>query len=194
MWPWGHLAVGYIAYATWTRYRDDDHPTAAPVVALTVATQLPDLVDKPLAYSVGVLPEGRSLAHSLLVAVPLCLLALELARRASGWRARCGVAAAVGYATHLLGDSLHGLLGLDAAELTFLAFPLLAPPDYDTTSFGEHVAQFVGSVESLGAGGLSPFLVQWILFALMVLLWLSHRAPPLGETVTALRRWNANRA
>lgn len=194
MWPWGHLAVGYVAYATYTRYRYDEHPAGGPVVVLTVATQLPDLIDKPLAYSVGVLPGGRSLAHSLLIAVPLCILALELAHRETGWWAQSGVAIAIGYATHLLGDSIQGLLALNAAELTFLAWPLLTPPDYDTNGFDEHVAQFLESTESLGAGGLSPFAIEWILFGLMVGLWLSHRAPPLGEALTAVRQRNVDRA
>jgi hypothetical protein len=158
------------------------------VVVLTVATQLPDLIDKPLAYSVGVLPEGRSLAHSLLVAVPLCVLALGLARRETGWRSRSGVAFVAGYATHLLGDSIWDLLALRAEGLTFLVWPLLAAPDYDTTSFDGHVTQFVESVGRLGAGELTPFLLEWLLFGLMVGLWLWHRAPPLHSVLVGLRR------
>ena len=187
MWPWGHLAVGYVAYATYTRYRHDAHPAAGPVVVLTIATQFPDLIDKPLAYSVGVLPEGRSLAHSLVVAVPLCLLALELARRATGWRAESGVAAVIGYGTHLFGDAVHDLLALNVDGLTFLAWPLLAAPDYDTTSFDGHVEQFLDSTTRLGAGELTPFVTEWVLFVLMVGLWLWHRAPPIGQVLGALR-------
>jgi hypothetical protein len=188
MWPWGHLAVGYIVYATYTRYRHRGYPVGMPVVVLTVATQLPDLIDKPLAYSAGLLPEGRSLAHSLLVAIPFCVLALGLVHRESGWRARSGVAFVVGYTTHLLGDSIHGLLALRTEELTFLAWPLLAAPDYETTSFEGHTAQFAESAGRLGAGALTPFLVEWLLFGLMVGLWLWHRAPPLASAFAGLRR------
>jgi hypothetical protein len=194
MWPWGHLAVGYITYATYTRYRHDAHPTAAPVVVLTLATQLPDLVDKPLAYSVGVLPEGRALAHSILVAAPLCALALAVARRRDGWRARSGVAFAMGYATHLLGDAVRSLLALDSRGLTFLAWPILPPPDYDTTSFDGHVEQFREATTRLAGGELTPFATEWLLFALMVGLWLWHRAPPLGATLVALRGEQTRRA
>jgi len=187
MWPWGHLAVGYIAYAAYTRYRHDEHPRAVPVVALAVGTQLPDLIDKPLAYSVGALPEGRSLAHSLVVAVPVCLLALAFARRETGWRSGAGVAVAIGYGTHLFGGSVRELATLDLDALSFLAWPILAAPDYETGSFDGHLEQFVESASRLGAGELTPFGAEWLLFALMVGLWLWHRAPPIGAVLTALR-------
>ncbi|MFB6227416.1 MAG: metal-dependent hydrolase [Halobacteriales archaeon] len=187
MWPWGHLAIGYITYAAYTRYRHDEHPTGVPVVVLTLATQLPDLVDKPLAYSVGVLPEGRSLAHSLLIAVPLCLLALAFARRETGWRARSGVAVAVGYATHLFGDSIRDLLASNLDGLTFLVWPIRAAPDYGTTSFDGHAEQFVASATRLSTGELTPFAVEWLLFVLMIGLWLWHRGPPLRSIRSGLR-------
>ena len=183
MWPWGHLAVGYICYATCTRYAHDRHPGGIPVVLLALATQLPDLIDKPLAYSLGALPEGRSLAHSILIAVPLGLLALEFARRETGWRARSGVAVAVGYATHLFGDSVRNLFAANVEMLTFLVWPLLAAPDYATSSFDGHTEQFVNSADRLVGGELTPFLAEWVLFALAVALWLWHRAPPLSSVL-----------
>jgi hypothetical protein len=187
MWPWGHLAIGYVCYATYTRYWHDEHPAGLPVVALAFMTQLPDLIDKSLAYEVGVLPEGRSLAHSILIAVPACLLATWVAYRTEGWRARASVAGVVGYATHLFGDAVWSLLALEFDALTFLAWPLLAAPDYDTTSFGGHVEQFRTAVGALGSGAVSPFVVEWLLFALMLCLWAWHRLPPLASAVAALR-------
>lgn len=187
MWPWGHLAVGYVVYAVYTRYWHDRTPVGGPVVVLTVATQLPDLVDKPLAYTIGVLPGGRSLAHSLLIAGPVCMLALEFARRHDDWRAHAGIGFVIGYGTHLLGDSIHGLVGMEFADLTFLAWPVLVPPAYETTSFTGHIDQFVESGSKLGDGVLTPFLAEWVLFGVMVALWITHRAPPLPAGVAALR-------
>jgi len=186
MWPWGHLAVGYICYATYTRYARDEPPSGIPVVLLTLATQLPDLIDKPITYSLGALPEGRSLAHSLLVAVPLSLLAFEFARQETGWRARSGVAVAVGYATHLFCDSVRNLLAGNVEMLTFLAWPLLAAPDYATTSFDGHTEQFVNSANRLAGGELTPFGAEWVLFALMTALWLWHRAPPVSSVLSRI--------
>jgi hypothetical protein len=187
MWPWGHLAIGYIVYATYTRYRHTEYPAGVPVVVLTIATQLPDLIDKPLAYSVGVLPGGRSLAHSFAFAVPLCLLGLGVAHREQGWRAHSGVAVAVGYATHLFGDSIRDLLAMNFDGLTFLVWPLLAAPDYATTSFDGHVEQFRESVTLLGSGTLTPFATEWVLFVLMVGLWVWHRGPPFPSIRSGLR-------
>lgn len=57
MWPWEHAAVGYLlcsaALAARRTVLND-----IPVIALGVATLLPDLIDKPLALWLGVFPEG----------------------------------------------------------------------------------------------------------------------------------------
>src|SRR6056297_3615611 len=98
MWPWGHAVVGYLAYSGTTHVGWKRPPSHAATVALLFGTQFPDLVDKPLAWSLGVLPSGRSLAHSTLTAVLLvCVLYVVFARR----RAVVG-AFALGYASHLL--------------------------------------------------------------------------------------------
>jgi len=184
MWPWGHLAVGYLCYATYTRYSYDERPAGVPAVVLAIATQLPDLIDKPLAYTRAVLPGGRAFAHSLLFAVPVCAVALWLARRTTGWR-RASVAGVIGYVTHLFGDSLWSLLTVEFGELSFLLWPALPIPDYDTTSFGGHVDQFLDSAGSLDLA--SPFVIEWLLFGVAVGLWLSHRSPPLPTVLAALR-------
>jgi len=78
MWPWGHAAVGYLAYSLGYR-ASDRRLTGAAVIALGVGTQFPDLIDKPLGWTFGVLPGGRTLAHSLLtVAVVAVVLAIPL--------------------------------------------------------------------------------------------------------------------
>ena len=58
-----------------------------------------DLIDKPLAWSLQVLPSGRSLAHSLLVAT-VVLVVVHARWRRSG-DSTVGVTVAVGYLTHL---------------------------------------------------------------------------------------------
>jgi len=71
MWPWGHLAVGYVAFSVFVRFRLGRQPSGHAALALAVATQLPDLIDKPLAWQFGLLSSGISVAHSILVGVPL---------------------------------------------------------------------------------------------------------------------------
>jgi len=186
MWPWGHLALGYIAYATYTRYRHDEYPAGLPAVALAIATQTPDLLDKPLAYTWPVLPAGRSLGHSLFLALPACLGVLLLARRARPVTARVGVAAVVGYLTHLLGDSVYPLLATDPRALSFLAWPLLSLPEDEVTSLSYYVDALLESTRSLDALS-GTFALELLFFVLATGLWIQHRMPPLPELVGVLR-------
>jgi hypothetical protein len=50
MWPPGHLAVAYLLVSWGRRIRGDSPVTAGTMLALAVASQLPDLLDKPLAW------------------------------------------------------------------------------------------------------------------------------------------------
>jgi len=52
---------------------------------LLFATQLPDLVDKTLGWSLDVLPSGRSLAHSLFTTVLLVFIVSLIGRRKQTW-------------------------------------------------------------------------------------------------------------
>ena len=177
MWPWGHAASGYLIYLVVRRVRGKPWPPGdVSVVALAVGTQFPDLVDKPLAWSFELLPSGRSLAHSLLVATLVCGLTVALARRSD--RPTPAWAFAIGYYAHLLGDALIPLLQLDAEFLTFLVWPLLPPPPYESdSSFVEH---FV-SLE------LTPFTTFGLaLTVLAVVRWVRDGYPGL--------RWVANRS
>lgn len=128
MFPWTHAAFGYLlllSVAVLLRRR----LSRAELVAVIVGTQLPDLVDKPLAWWFNVLPSGRSLAHSLLVAVPLSLLVLAVAWYLT--HPEVGFAFGVGYASHLIGDSYVALYYWRPEELTYLLWPLLPPYPYD---------------------------------------------------------------
>ncbi|MFC7153847.1 metal-dependent hydrolase [Halomarina halobia] len=177
MWPWGHLALGYLCYHVYAR-RSGEAVDASAVAALALGTQLPDLVDKPLAWSLGVLPGGRSLAHSLLFGVGLALAAVALARRFD--RRDLAAPLLVGYASHLLGDSVAPIIEGAFHELAFLAWPLLALPEPSTEpSFGAHVATI----------GPSPMLVvEFALVGLAAVAWLRDGKPGWGALLTVLRR------
>ncbi len=186
MWPWGHLAVGYLLYAIYTRYRFLDRPSDAAVVAVVLGSQFPDIVDKPLSYW-WLLPEGRTLAHSIIVALPLCIAVWWLARRARN--AEVGVAFVTGYLSHLAADTVLDITAGSLEGLSFLAWPLLDAPDYEASGFNHHLAELEMSVQS--AAALSPeawyFVVQTLLFAVMLVVWAQHRFPPLGGLWTRLR-------
>ena len=177
MWPWGHAAVGYLLYALFTYLADREPPGDIATVILAIATQMPDLIDKPLAYSFQVLPTGRSLAHSLLFAVPLCILAWRVARSAEQWQAF-----AVGYGSHLLADSYAALLAGRFEMATFLLWPVLPSPEYSTESFAGHWLQLLDSlssvtVDSVVAGALPMVVYQGLLAAGVAVIWLLHGTP-----------------
>lgn len=130
MWPWGHVAVGYLLYSFWTRRRGD-RPESPAVYLVALGALLPDLVDKPLAWTVGVLESGRSLGHSWLVGtLVLVVLFAVVAPRASGTPV---VAFGVGYLSHPLADFPVGkVLAGEVEFANYLVWPLLSVPPPQT--------------------------------------------------------------
>ena len=170
MWPWGHVALGYLLYVVYVWTVTRDRPTGMGVIALLVGTQTPDLIDKPLAWYFHVLEYGRSLAHSVLTG-GLILLAVVWYLRRQGHRT-AAAAFAVGYLSHLVGDSYTFVLAGTWENLAFLVWPLLPIPNAETELEGlfAHLARLDASaVYSEGvllAGGV-------------FLLWLYQGAPGL---------------
>lgn len=183
MWPWGHVAVAYLTYVAilWLRGREQ---RLWPLIGLAVGSQLPDLVDKPLAWTFAVLPSGRSLMHSLLTAIVLIAVLYWFTRRID----RGAVAGAVGVGTvsHSLVDlGPDVVVGLAQGQweqlqwTTYLVWPLLpAPPYPNDSSFAQHFLAFT----------LDPYvLVQFALFGMAVLVWVGSGAPGFGTVRCRLR-------
>ena len=147
MWPWGHLAFGYLLLVAMDR--DAEFRSRTGLLVMALGTQIPDLVDKPLAWWLPVLPAGRSLAHSALLAAVLLPAAAALRRRTG--RPELAFPFALGYLSHLAGDVMWPLLTGEYAELKFLLWPITRrPPE-----------ELVGLVDHLQAMALSPYsLVQ----------------------------------
>lgn len=136
MMPWGHLAVGYLAYTVLTRVRGHRAPEGLPTLVLVFATQLPDLVDKPLNWWFGIF-DGRGISHSLFAVTALCVLVFVAARTYD--RDELGVAFSVGMYTHLLGDAGSALLSGEFDRAAFLVWPLLPAPTYPKDSLADHL-------------------------------------------------------
>ena len=182
MWPWGHLALAYLVYTLYSRLRRGHPPTAATALVVAVASQAPDLVDKPLAWTLSVLPTGRSLAHSLLVVVPVVALLYSLARARDEGEEPLVVAFGIGVLSHLFGDALFSLVALEFREAGFLLWPAIPPIEYEVEqSFAAHFALV----------DLSPELYfEFLLVALALVAWRSDGYPGLA-TVASLpaRLW-----
>ncbi|MFP9190826.1 metal-dependent hydrolase [Natronosalvus vescus] len=179
MWPLGHAAIAYLLYTFWMRSRTNQPPTAIPVAFLLLGSQFPDLVDKPLAWYLGVLPTGRTLAHSLLVLVPLCLLVAAFTARYD--RPEYGTAFGLGALSHVLVDALPVLWG--GTEPNHLLWPLLSVEPYESGA-PSIIDLFVSSL------GEPFFLAEFVLAALAFVAW-RHDGYPGLELVADVLSWPA---
>lgn len=181
MWPWEHLAFGYLLYSLGTHLLRRRGPSAAEAYAVLAGTQLPDLIDKPLAWWFHVLPAGRTLAHSLFVAVPLVAAGFLLA--AARGRVAAGVAFAVAYVSHLFADGIYPALLGGEVFFGFLFWPLVPAAEGEGPQGWTHVAELFGVLlEHLQspAGGAYVAL-EVALVSAFVLLWLADGAPGLPQ-------------
>ncbi|QCJ47428.1 metal-dependent hydrolase [Haloprofundus sp. MHR1] len=177
MWPWGHLAFGYVWYSVWSRTTTREPPTEVSTLAVVLGTQFPDLVDKPLAWVFGLLPSGRSLAHSVLTMALVVGVLYFLARKYR--RTDLVTAFGIGYASHLVGDSLSALFDAEYGELAFLLYPLMY------TDYGEEYG-FLYRLAQLDIGDfLGP---QFLVVLAVVVLWIIDGAPGPGALGSLLKR------
>ncbi len=168
MWPLGHVAIAYLLYALWTRLDRGQSPTTIPVLFLVFGSQFPDLVDKPLAWYLGVIPTGRTLAHSLLVLVPLALLVYAVAARYN--RSEYGIAFAIGALSHTLVDAAPALWG--GTDPGFLLWPVVPVEGYESGA---------PTVTELFLASLNDpyFLSEFVFAAVAFLVWRADGYPGL---------------
>ena len=178
MWPWGHLAVGYLAYSIYVhaRYREPPRDPAGALF-LALGTQFPDLVDKPLGWAFGVLPSGTSLAHSLLVAPAVVALFWLLARGFG--RSTVGNAFGIGYLSHLPGDALYPIMyGRSVAIEPFL-WPLVVSEPSRMPGFLSNLRYYLSRYVEFVATpeGVGYVAFEGLLLGAAVWLWVYDGAP-----------------
>jgi len=184
MWPWEHLAFGYLLYSGYLRivhgHRIDDDEA----IVLVVGTQFPDLVDKPLAWALGILPSGLSLAHSALFFIPVCIL-LFVASGRHPTTAFCS-----GYSSHLLGDAIYPLATGEGLHTSFLLWPLVTRTPSDTRGLAGNVLYYTDQfVVFLGTPRGRVYLLAELLLLLLVIgLWATDGFPGPAALWDRLRR------
>lgn len=134
MYPLAHLGIGSLIARPVS--------TNLPFRWLLVGTLLPDLIDKPVFFALGLfehfrtggwVPGKRGFAHTALFL--LLLVAVAVFRRSASWSA-----CAIGTATHLLLDTVSKLFGAHHSasdSLIVLLWPFLGW-DFPTMSYGLH--------------------------------------------------------
>lgn len=128
---------------------------------LVAGAAFPDVIDKPLAM-VELVALYHSVGHSVLlvgVAVPIALYS------------RAGLAAAIGWGSHLFLDALHVVVNGREADVLSLAWPVAAPPEPLAISPGSFVFHYVGSLS---------FVLEAALWLLAGLIALAHVRPNTG--------------
>jgi hypothetical protein len=162
VWPWGHLAFAYLLHSAFVHLWYRRRPTWPGVALVALGSQVPDLIDKPLAWTLNVLPSGRSLGHSVLVGAVIVVVVVAVLRRYElrGWPF------AFGYYSHLLGDSLRPLLDGRIGDLAFLLWPFfeLEPGSGPSVGILQYLlnAQLEGTV-LVDLGLASVVFVWWLL-------------------------------
>lgn len=173
MMPWGHLAVGYLFYSLGTRLWHQRAPESESIIVLVMATQVPDLIDKPLNWWFSIY-DGRAIGHSLLFVIFACGLVFYFTRDHN--RDKLGIAFSIGMVTHLIGDSYQALLTMDLNKLSYLLWPFRSPPTYPSDSFLDHLQNWTLQLRLLSHYSVtdlltSSFGLQLILLALLFFLW-----------------------
>ena len=76
MLPHEHLIVAALPVLSYILLRHRRFPSKAMIFVVFVGSQFPDLVDKPLAYSLMIIPSGRVFLHSLPFAIPISIFVM----------------------------------------------------------------------------------------------------------------------
>jgi membrane-bound metal-dependent hydrolase YbcI (DUF457 family) len=121
--PIEHLIVAFLPVFAYVFVRDLRLPSRALSFAVFVGSQYPDLVDKPLAHVLVVIPSGRVFMHSLPFAIPVSIAVVAYGR----WTDRPRIASGfvLAYLLHLFGDNYRRLL--DGSVSPDLLWPFVEP-------------------------------------------------------------------
>lgn len=187
MWPWEHAAAGYLAYSVGKRLLGRGPPGEVATVGLAVGTQLPDLIDKPLSWGLGLFSTGYAVGHSVLVLLPVSLLLVAAAKRSGN---RWLVPLLVGYWSHLVTDVLDPLRYGQPPLIGRVLWPVVESDPYDRDrGLGRGVHYLQEFLEGLAS---SPPLTVIVLYGLLplgtVALWVADGRPGLDRFRRVLDR------
>jgi hypothetical protein len=180
MYPWGHLAVGYLCYSIAIRLRYRRPPDGQAVLALGIGTQFPDLIDKPLSWTFGILPSGRSMGHSLVFATLLGIVVWYVVRQYD--RRTEAVAFFCGHLLHIVGDALPIVLAGRWERLGMVLWPVI--PAYQSSGEPDQsIIEFFLSID------LATIPIEGVFFiTLTTVLWLFDGLPGIKPLVDRIQK------
>lgn len=145
MYPLGHFLLTALPLCAYWAIRYRRVPRGHTLLLVLVATQLPDVIDKPLAWSFNIIPSGRMLAHSIVIVLPILIAICLVATR---WGlGRVASLFSVAYLSHIAGD-FYPILWEGTAYYFFsnLFWPLLAANPDQNPSFAAHAPPDLASL------------------------------------------------
>lgn len=168
MLPPVHLGVAYLLYAGMARLFSRLELRDTAVLALLVGAILPDLIDQAL-YRLADVPSTRTLGHSLLFLVPLCVVVALVVHR-TAYPATVWQAFVIGALSHPATDALYPLAFERYDELGFLLWPVTTSPPYEG----------IKTITTLGGVEVTTVWIEVPLLAAALVLWWHDGMPGLG--------------
>lgn len=188
MWPWEHAVFAYVCYSLVCRVIYRDIPGEYETGIVVVASILPDLIDKPLAWQFEVFQSGYAVAHSVFVASFLAVTGGLVAREYG--QPQLGIAFGIGYLLHLVGDVVPLYISSGEWTIRHLLWPV-ADTDgrlHDTFFAGVR-HNLEPYIQSLLALEFTPSLAgRFILGTVALILWYADHRPGLALIRTVPRR------
>ncbi|MBX0324315.1 metal-dependent hydrolase [Halomicroarcula sp. F13] len=180
MWPWEHVAVGYLLYSGYVHLRYGESPGTLPALAVGFGALFPDLVDKPLAWTFELFPSGVSVAHSVFTATALSLAVVVLLGKL-GHRA-VGTGFSVAYLAHIPADAMYQVVVGNPLRLEAYLWPLVTIQSSGQGGFLDNALYyFVRFLFFLGTPrGLLFLSLEVALLGTTLLVWWADDCPGLG--------------
>lgn len=161
--PTDHVLVAILPIAAYCLLRHRRLPTSGVILVALFAGVFPDLVDKPLAWTFGVVPSGRMVAHSLVFAVPVIAGVVFVSYRRD--RLAHGLAFGWGYVSHIVGDFFRVITeGASYYYYPNLFWPLMAANPDRNPGFGNEI--FVVDLELFVELAVIAFFLGYAAFDL----------------------------
>lgn len=126
MQPTTHAVIALLPVIAYYLTRHRRVPSGALVLIALFAGLFADIVDKPLAWTFGLIPSGRMIAHSIVVSIPLLFVMLLAAHKTD--KLRYGIVFAWGHLSHIAGDFYPILFkGRDFYFYSNVFWPVMEP-------------------------------------------------------------------
>ena len=166
-----HVLIAVVAVVAYSLFRYRRLPSGMITLTAVFSGAFADLVDKPLAWTLGFLPSGRMLAHSIVISVPLIIMILAV----TYWRDKLVYGLVFGWShlAHITAD-FHPVLyrGTDYYWFPNLLWPILSANPDRNPGFSDKVPGL--GLESLAEVTILVLVLVYIAVDIRRKFWLQR--------------------